>query len=318
MEAEVVSHSQPSGFELPFISVVVPVYNGRSVISLCIEALLAQDYPTDRREIIVVDNNSTDGTGDIVAGYPVTLLFERDIQTSYAARNRGLLQARGDIVAFTDADCLPRSDWLSQLVTVFLSLDIVGVAGEVKPAQTEGLIGRFFAESNPVRSRKINGLWYVITANAAYRRHTLLELGGFRSELFTAGDIDLSIRLQLGGYGQIEAAPEAVVIHTYGDSWGEIWSRYRRYGYSEVLMIQLLSRQHDTGIPATNQIRVMRKQLRALVTYFLSFLWRLLKLPICGWETEYNFRPLLLIVAESANIWGKLMGFRNNRLWETN
>ncbi|MBC8263573.1 MAG: glycosyltransferase [Anaerolineales bacterium] len=67
----------------PFVSVVIPVYNGSRTIVACIESLLGLDYPSDHYEIIVVDNNSTDGTDNIVREYPVTLLYEREIQTSY-------------------------------------------------------------------------------------------------------------------------------------------------------------------------------------------------------------------------------------------
>jgi glycosyltransferase involved in cell wall biosynthesis len=106
----------PDGLQRPSVSVVVPVYNGASTIGACLEALLAQTYDPALTEIIVVDNNSTDGTPDLVARYPVALLHERDIQTSYAARNRGVAHAGREIVAMTDADCVPEPDWLAQLI----------------------------------------------------------------------------------------------------------------------------------------------------------------------------------------------------------
>ena len=65
--------SQPA--PLPFVSIIVPVYNDRKRIGRCIESLLRQSYPADRREIIIVDNNSTDGTRDVIGRYPVTLLL---------------------------------------------------------------------------------------------------------------------------------------------------------------------------------------------------------------------------------------------------
>jgi len=90
---------------LPRASVVVPVFNAVGEIGRLVESLLAQDYPRDRFEIVVVDNGSTDGTAGSVAGFPVKLLKETDVQSSYAARNRALAEVTGEWVAFTDADC---------------------------------------------------------------------------------------------------------------------------------------------------------------------------------------------------------------------
>jgi cellulose synthase/poly-beta-1,6-N-acetylglucosamine synthase-like glycosyltransferase len=291
----------------------VPVYNGQATVGRCIEALLAQDYPADRREIIIVDNNSTDGTSDIVGRYPVILVYERAVQTSYAARNCGIRHARGDIVAFTDADCIPHGDWLTHLGAGFTESVVVGVAGAVLPATTSNLIASFLAETNPVRSRAINGLWYVITANAAYRRGALLAVGGFRSELFTAGDIDLSLRLQLEGQGFIVSAPEAIVRHEYGTTWHEVWARFRRYGYSEITLDYLLKDRWNAQVSAPNRIIRLGAQLRALLTYGMSFLWRLRTIPRQGWVAQYNLRPVYLALAESASIWGKLVGMNDRR-----
>jgi glycosyltransferase involved in cell wall biosynthesis len=290
----------------PFVSVVVPVYNGGDAIGRCIEALLAQDYPAERREIIIVDNNSTDGTPDIVRQYPVHLVFERAIQTSYAARNRGISHARGEIVAFTDADCVPRPEWLSQLVASFVDAHVAGAAGKVVPKEAVGLVAEFLSEINPVRSRERDGLWYVITANAAYRRQVLVAANGFRSDLFTGGDIDLALRLQLGGHGKLDYVEDAIIEHRYGDSYRELWKRFWRYGYSEIQTRTLLQNHagHEAGAPGL--MTPIGRQAKALVIYVLSFLWRLRRVPVQGWAAEYNLEPVLWGVAETASLWGKL------------
>ena len=75
------------------ISVVVPVYNAETYIEDCIRALLSQNYPVDNYEIIMIDNNSKDGSPEIIKRYPGIKYQKRDKQGSYAARNRGILQA---------------------------------------------------------------------------------------------------------------------------------------------------------------------------------------------------------------------------------
>ena len=101
---------------LPFASVIVPVYNGESMIAECIESLLSQDYPKDKYEIIVVDNNSNDHTPDIVKKYPVKYTMETRIQSSYAARNTGVKYAEGEALIFFDADQIATQNWLKNLM----------------------------------------------------------------------------------------------------------------------------------------------------------------------------------------------------------
>ncbi len=104
----------------PRVSVVVPTYNHAATIPLCIDALLAQDFPRDQYEVIFVDDGSADGTAGVVAGYAA-----RDPRIRYvhqvnrgpaAARNRGAQEARGSILVFTDDDCVAEPTWLSEMV----------------------------------------------------------------------------------------------------------------------------------------------------------------------------------------------------------
>src|SRR5688572_8958532 len=112
---------------LPFVSVIVPVLNDEARIGGCVAALLAQDYPRERYEVIVVDNGSTDRTYEVVRGYPVTLLSEAQIRSSFAARNKGMREAVGEIFAFTDSDCTPAPQWLAEGVrAIQAGADLVG------------------------------------------------------------------------------------------------------------------------------------------------------------------------------------------------
>ncbi|EMA39643.1 glycosyltransferase, type 2 [Halococcus morrhuae DSM 1307] len=106
----------------PTLSVIIPVYNDLDGIRLTLESVTGQTYPTDEYEVLAVDNGSTDSTRDIIETYCerypdlVTLLVEDEIQGSYAARNEGIRNARGSIIAFIDADMTVRADWLESLV----------------------------------------------------------------------------------------------------------------------------------------------------------------------------------------------------------
>src|SRR3990170_2881853 len=115
----------------PMVSIIVPVFNGENAIEECIQSLLDQDYPRDKYEIIIVDNNSKDGTGEIIKRYPVLYLLEDEIQSSYAARNKGIGYAQGEIFAFTDSDCVASKNWLKEAMLLFRNERVGCVIGEV-------------------------------------------------------------------------------------------------------------------------------------------------------------------------------------------
>ena len=104
--------------DVPFISVIVPTYNRPEALSQCLAALAAQDYPPERFDVIVVDDESTVPLEGIVSAFrgrlDVTLLRQRR-SGSGPGRNKGATVARGSFLAFTDDDALPQPDWLSRL-----------------------------------------------------------------------------------------------------------------------------------------------------------------------------------------------------------
>lgn len=120
--------------ELKKVSVVVPVYNAESTLEQCIEALRGQDYPETHREIIMVDDNSTDRSAEIVQAYGDIRYVKESHQGPAAARNRGAAAASHGLLVFTDSDCLPDRTWLRTLVAAFdedPDLDVAG--GEIVP-----------------------------------------------------------------------------------------------------------------------------------------------------------------------------------------
>lgn len=108
------------------VTVVIPAFNEEKNIARTIEAVLAQDYPD--REVIVVDNASSDKTAEVASRYPVRVVREPE-KGLLNARERGRLEASGQIIANIDADCLPETDWLARAVRYFGDDRIVAVSG---------------------------------------------------------------------------------------------------------------------------------------------------------------------------------------------
>lgn len=207
----------PPGSERPFTSVVVPVRNGAGTIGDTIRALLAGDYPDERRELLIVDNDSDDGTPQAIRAHPgVRYLFEPRRGVSNA-RNRGIQQARGEIVAFLDGDCIPEPHWLTALVEPFSDPGVGAVAGELRHVEP-----RTAAERQAVR---ILGNWqrfavtsdppYVVTANAAIRRSVLDRIGHFDPNLPRAQDVELGLRLHDHGGLRVAYGAGAIARHRH-------------------------------------------------------------------------------------------------------
>ncbi len=300
---------------LPFVSVVIPAYNGAQTISLCLEALLQIDYPPERYEIIVVDNNSTDDTPDIVGRYPVTLLYEREVQTSYAARNRGFRQAQGEIVAFTDADCIADGQWLRALTRPFAAPQVAGVAGKVADYEPSTLVEKFTVHAQPLGKKSVGPLLSMITANVAYRRSVLNQVGGFRSELYTGADVDLGWQVQQLPDCQVQYVTDAIVYHKHRTTFAGLRRQYHRYGYSEIILDTLYRGQSFYPRTPGQQLRIIIKQVRALFIYLASFGVRSLRSLWAGWDSHYVLWPLLWLAAESSNLRGKLKGLVTTRLF---
>ena len=115
----------------PFLSVIVPTYNRKDKIGDCLDSLINQDYPNF--ETIVVDDGSTDDTSKIVSNYPVKLIKNEKNLGLWEARNIGIENSKGEIIAFLDDDALAERDWLKKLVECMNSPEIAVVTGPIFP-----------------------------------------------------------------------------------------------------------------------------------------------------------------------------------------
>lgn len=212
------------------VSVVVPVRNNQEMIEDCIVSLLDQDFPKEEYEIIVVDNNSTDKTAEIIKKYPVQYLFEGKIGRT-KARNKGINKASGDIICFTDSDCMAHSNWIRELVRGFNDEEIGGIGGKSVGYEISNLTERYiellYEEYN--LSFRFNKIPQIMTGNAAYRSRVLAEVGNFDESFETSEDFDLSARVFWSGY-RMEYAPQAIVYHRHRSDLKKFFTQYFEYG----------------------------------------------------------------------------------------
>ena len=215
------------------MSVVIPVRDGASTLPACLDALALQaPVPGAAVEVIVVDNGSTDATAGIARRHPAVsaVVCERR-PGSYAARNAGLAVATGDVIAFTDADCVPAPGWLRGGVAALLAGGAELVAGHVSPrvGPAPSIWERFDAGHHVDQRKYVETLGFGATANLFLRRSVVDAVGGVDGAMSSGGDRELCRRAVAAGF-RLAYAPEAHVAHASRRTARETWKLHRRLG----------------------------------------------------------------------------------------
>ncbi len=198
------------------VSVIIPTYNAADRLRECLQALEKQNFPREQYEIIVVDDGSTDATALIIKNYYVRYYYQMN-KGPAAARNKGVKMAIGNIILFTDSDCIPDNNWIKEMVSSFQSPEIAGVKGTYKTAQ-RALWARF-AQIEFIERYKLllknKYIDMIDTYSAGYRKNLFLSMGGFDTSFPVPNneDTDLSYRMSLNGYKMV-FNPDAIVWHT--------------------------------------------------------------------------------------------------------
>jgi len=225
--------------EFPTVSIVIPVYNAASTISLCLDSIQRLNYPKDQFEVIVVDNGSNDGSDRIAKNYDVTLLYETTIQSSYQARNTGIAKAKGDLLAFTDSDCVVAADWLDNLAKYWDDHTIGCFGGEVLSYEPNTMVEKFSDRYGMLaQSGVLNHPYmpYLATANCAYRREVFDIIGLFNPYLYSGGDADICWRMQKQTEFKIKFIPEAIIYHKHRVDIIGLYKQSKRYEYGQLLL----------------------------------------------------------------------------------
>jgi GT2 family glycosyltransferase len=232
--------SRPRTRQTPaLISVVVAARDAAGELERCLASLLDVDFPVGRYELLVIDSGSKDRTAEVIKRFPVQYLHEPSPSIS-AGRNAGIRASRGEVVAFTDPDCLVSNQWLSQLANAFADPEAGAVAGAIVPypprthAERYAARRRSHSQERPMSHPRRP---FAMTPNLAFRREILDRVGLFDTRFRGGGweDADLCWRFAEHG-GRIRYAPRAIVFHRYRATAREFLVQHYRYGYGLALI----------------------------------------------------------------------------------
>ena len=215
-----------------FVSVIIPVLNNISGLRQTLSALDSQTYSPKLYEVIVVDNGSKENLAEVIRDYQQAKLAYEPQPGSYVARNKGISIARGEILAFTDSDCIPEPDWLTNGVKQLMSTDNCGlVAGKInffyqnpaRPTSVELYDSATFLD----QKRYVREHQYGATANMFTWKKVMDAVGNFNASLKSGGDKEWGKRVARHGYNLVYGE-DSCIAHPARHSIKEISQKIAR------------------------------------------------------------------------------------------
>jgi len=211
------------------VSVVIPAYNAQQTIGATVTHVLSQARGKLQVEVVVVDDGSSDETASIADSAGAIVLQQANAGPA-TARNRGWQNSTGQLVCFTDSDCLPATDWLENLLDGFTHWQVGAVAGSYEIANPSSWLARWVHQEIIERHKKMNSFVRAFGSyNVAIPRYVLKATGGFDSAYRRASgeDNDLSYRILKKGW-RIAFNPGAKVAHYHPEKlWKYLMEQYR-------------------------------------------------------------------------------------------
>lgn len=238
---------------LPFITVVMPIRDEAAFIARSLGAVLAQDYPPDRMEVIVADGMSTDCTRAIVEAFQEEhsniLLIDNPKRIVPTALNIGIRAAQGDIIVRVDGHTTIAPDYVLQCVEALKRTGVDNVGGRIC-AQAPGYFGKAvaLATSSPfgvgkARTHYSNDEKWVDTVYmGAYNREVFHRIGLFDEEMIRDQDDEFNYRLLAHGR-RILLCPKIHSRYINRSSPQKLWRQYFEYGFWKVRVLQKHFRQ---------------------------------------------------------------------------
>ena len=228
------------------VTVIVPVHNRELTIQPLMESLQKLDYDRNKVEVVVVDGNSTDKTQEIVKKYPVKLIVEKRKGLN-RARNTGIKSSKGEIIAFTDSDCIVPPNWITKIVENFKDPEVSCVGGSAKALDSDFISQ--YADNSVVRlmpfftkREELKGVKpffrHPAGCNMAFRRKVAEDVGYFDENIkYGFDEVEFADRVCKAGYKMV-LDPDVVVWHKHRSSLKDFLKQNFQYGKGSGLVLK--------------------------------------------------------------------------------
>jgi cellulose synthase/poly-beta-1,6-N-acetylglucosamine synthase-like glycosyltransferase len=237
--------------DFPFVSIIIPTKNEEALLGNCLKSLNELNYPKDKYEVIIADGLSTDQTIDIAKKFDAKIVINQG-QTVAPGRNVGFANSRGEIIAFTDADCVVDKYWLTSAIKYFSDEKVAGVGGPNLAPPNETAFGRairfLFLFGSLVSgsvyvsdSQIIKNVVSLPGCNAIYRSSALKKIMPSDETLLTCDDVEMNYQILKKGYNLLYTN-DILVWHYRRDNPKKFWHQIYRYSIGRT---QLGKRRQD-------------------------------------------------------------------------
>ena len=269
--------------DTPFVSILIPIRNEAAYVERCLEAVIAQDYPREKMEILVADGMSDDGTREkllpFLVSYPQVSLLDNPEKFVAPGLNRLILMAKGDILIRVDGHCVISSNYVSRCVAHILEREVDGVGGPMRSIGedlvSEGIAlamsSKFGVGGSAFRTETDKTRLVDTVPFPAYTREIVQKVGLYDEELVRNQDDEYNYRIRKSG-GQILLAADVQSEYYTRGTYGKLWRQYFQYGFWKVRVLQKHPRQMSLRqfVPP---IFLLAVETAVLLTLIFSWGW---------------------------------------------
>lgn len=219
------------------ISVIIPTYNSEKIVAETLKSVLSSAFPKNQFEVIVIDDGSKDNTVKTLKQFKKIRVFARKHAGPAVERNFGARVAKGDIILFTDSDCIVPKDLLKRVSDDFRKYDVAGVGGVYKTLNNDKSIARYVGYEIGYRHEEEKRFTdFLGTYCCAYKKNIFLEFGGFEEKFLTSSGEDPELSFRISRKYKLLFDKKLFVWHPHPDSLKKYLRNQYWRAYWRVLM----------------------------------------------------------------------------------
>jgi glycosyltransferase involved in cell wall biosynthesis len=214
----------------PTVSVIIPAHNSEKLIAKCLKSVV--DAIPENKEIIVIDDGSTDNTSEIASKFPVKLIRLAKRSGQATAKNVGFELSTGEIVVFVDSDTIVTKHFFVELASALSRDQVGGAGGLVLPIKSDIISSSFMVRLfgySPISEKENIEIDSTPGGCSAYHRKVLTEIGGFDTNLKQGEELDMNIRIRKAGY-KLLIVPSAKIYHDHPTTLQKLAKKWFFYG----------------------------------------------------------------------------------------